>query len=383
MNAELHGKPGDTVTFRLALFNGLREGEVFEYAAYALDEDFDCVVRAPAGPVAVDQTVQIECDVKIPPRDVEAGEYGFRVAAVLQRDNTIGVAQDCYVIVEVPAPAFVPPPPVVAAPPPPPVAAATPPPIAASPPPRIPATSPRAAAPPPRVAASEPPPPPPRRPAALEPIDEQRPILAMVAGVIVALVLVVGIVFLLYGGGSDPSTNVLGETQTPKPTVRSSTTPTAAATPTAAPTATLGATEAPTDVPTDVPTDEPTAEPTDITSPGNDAPVVSITTPADGQLFCPKTSSGGVYTVEIPLQADASDEEDGFLPNESLSWSFSLDGGPSEVFANSAIVSLELHVSATQSESVGVTIDATDSDGLSSGDTIALTVGGPQSTACS
>jgi hypothetical protein len=86
--------------------------------------------------------------------------------------------------------------------------------------------------------------------------------------------------------------------------------------------------------------------------------------------------------VEIPFLVDVSDDADGVVPNDQISWTFSLDGGEPEFFANSAIVSLELHETATSSKTVGVAVTATDSEGLTSEDAIQLSVGGPETAAC-
>jgi hypothetical protein len=206
----------------------------------------------------------------------------------------------------------------------------------------------------------------------------------LVLGGIVALSLMVALLFLLFGnGGGDDTGAVLGVTVTPTASSHASVTPTVAPTATATATA-VPETDVPTDVPTEEPTDEPTAEPEPTNEPvgGNGAPLVAITAPPDGTVYCPAVGSDGQYTQEIPLEANVSDAEDGFLPNESVSWSYSVDGSAPEFFANSVSVSLELHVAPEQSRQVTVTIDATDSDENVTSTSLALVVGGPDSGVC-
>lgn len=295
-NAELHGPPGETVIFRLSLLNGLATSETFSYHLAADDGDFEGDLRAPPGAVAPGQAVQVEVEIKIPER-LAPGKYILQVAAVLRRDETIGVAEDVVVTVDAARPANLP----------------------------------------------------------------------WVAGAVgvTAIALLAALLISQLDGGSDKEA-VLGESATPAITTNGFPSVVASSNPTEAPTATPAA-ESPT-VPV---TDEPTAVP------GNQAPAVTITDPSPGQVFCATDD-----LVEITMQADVSDEEDGFVPNEQIAWTFALDGGEPEFLANSAVVGLELHVTAEQSRTVDVSVEATDSEGLVSESSIQLVAAGAEAEGC-
>lgn len=317
---ELHGRPGEAVVFRLFLTNDLRDSEDFTYSVDALNGEFDGDLRAPEGPVGPGETIEIELEIKVP-EDGAPGQYPIRIAALLSRDNTIGVAQDLVVTVDAPAP----------------------------------------------------------RSAPLIVDAPRSSVLPWVAGAVGAAVIgLVGLLLVTQIGSGDSEPEIVqGVSVTPT---------TIAATFSPSPAASVAATPTPTTTPvieSDTPTAQVTAPPTQTAVPVTSAPSVAIASPADGQVFCPGPPNGtGVYTAEISLQGNVSDDEDGVLPNDQITWTWALNGGEPQFLANSATVSLEITASAATYKTVDVVLEATDSDGSSSESSIQLFVGGPQAPAC-
>jgi hypothetical protein len=307
-DAELRGKPGDTIVFRLFLSNGMTNAEEFALDVQANAGEFEGDLRAPDRAVAPGETVPVELEVGIP-QSATAGRYTLRVTALLRRDNMIGVAQDLVVVVEAVR-----------------TSAAT-------------------------------------------------PWLAGAGALAAVGALAVLLLTLLGSGNSEREDGQVGAvTLTPAATNATkdpSATPKHQATPTAT---SLAETTEPTSVETETPTE------TSVPAPG--PPRVVITTPSDGQVFCPRQGSSETYTAEIDLQADVSDAEDGYVPNERITWTYALDGDAPQFLANSATVGLELHASGEQSRNVDVVVEATDSDGQTSSSSISLVVGGPDSPSC-
>jgi VCBS repeat-containing protein len=93
-------------------------------------------------------------------------------------------------------------------------------------------------------------------------------------------------------------------------------------------------------------------------NPVNDAPVATITNPANNSNF--------TFGTQINFTGTGSDIEDGALDNNSLVWTSSIDGN----FGNGT----EVDTSALSVGTHVITLNAIDSDGLSSTATITLTI---------
>ncbi len=96
--------------------------------------------------------------------------------------------------------------------------------------------------------------------------------------------------------------------------------------------------------------------------PGNTAPTVTITAPADGHTVTEGTS--------INFTGSATDTEDGDLSG-SINWSSSIDGALGTGASINAVLTIGVHT---------VTASATDSGSLSGTDTITVTVNGAMAT---